>query len=93
MNVQVDTIAYKKGEVYLCDNSHSALLIKRLREVEIVEVNQDAKAVLVREDEEDEGTWQLLVDFHKTVKGYLGVYKTEGKWLWKRRKLVKVAKR
>jgi len=84
------TIEYKKGEVYLCAVSYNGL-VKALSEVEIIAVSVEGRAVQIRTDDKDD-SWEDVGEFHKTVRAFLGRYKTVGWWLWKKRVLVNVGK-
>ena len=79
------TIEYKKGDVYLC-NKNIGGLVKGLIETEILDVSVEARAVKINSDYGE--LWEEIGEFHKTVRAYLGRYKTSGKLFWKKRKLM-----
>jgi hypothetical protein len=80
------TLEYKKGDVYLCSKSIGGL-VKGLVETEILDISAEGRAVKIHSDYGE--IWEDIGDFHKTVRAYLGRYKTTGKFLWKKRKLIK----
>jgi hypothetical protein len=80
MNVGKRTLAYKVGEVYLCDDDLS------IKEYEILLISTVGRSVYIKSDYGKK--WVTLLEFHSIVKAKLGTYKTEGKWFWKKRVLV-----
>lgn len=88
MNIETSKIGYKKGEVYLCTSD----LYDQLNEVEILDIVVLSKLLLIKEKLKCDERWVTLKEFHDSVKGYLGVYRTTGKWWWKKRVLFKAEK-
>lgn len=80
------TLEYKKGDVYLCNRSIGGL-VKNLVETEILDVSVEGRAVKINGDHGE--LWEDIGEFHKTVRAYLGRYKTTGKLFFKKRKLIK----
>lgn len=80
------TIEYRKGDVYLCNRS-SRGFVQAIVEVEILDVSIEGRAVKIEGDHGE--IWEDIGDFHKSVRAYLGRYKTTGKLFWKKRNIIK----
>lgn len=86
-----ETVAYKKGDVYICCTSMGDLIDKV-----ILEVNQNSKALKVATVNNwldsyytcNIYKWVAAEEFHRTVKAKIGVTKEVGFWIFKYKTIV-----
>lgn len=80
MDTAKTQVAYKKGDVYLCE----LYCTGEYKEVEILDVAQTAQSVKT-----DLNGWIAAAKFHPTVRGKIGHVEYHGWWVMKRRILVR----